>query len=54
MGDLFDEGYPYARLLPRLIQSGFRGFCLAEIPPSADPLRVMHYYRALWLEYQRG
>ena len=31
---------------------GFGGFCLAEIPPSDDPIRVMRYFRALWLAYQ--
>ena len=25
---------------------------LAEIPVSADPVRLMRYYRALWLAYQ--
>ena len=52
MVDLFDEAYPYRKLLTRLNESGFKGFCLAEIPASSDPLRVMRYYRALWLAYQ--
>lgn len=52
MRDLFLENYPFRKLLNALNQSGFKGFCLAEIPESADPLRVMRYYRALWLAYQ--
>jgi sugar phosphate isomerase/epimerase len=52
MTDLYQEEYPYRKLLNGLNQVGFKGFCLAEIPASADPVRVMKYYRALWLAYQ--
>lgn len=52
MTDLFLEDYPYRKLLTRLNEIAFEGFCLAEIPASTDPLRVMKYYRALWLAYQ--
>lgn len=52
MRDLFLDEYPWRRFLTRLDQHGYRGFCLAEIPESADPVRVMRYYRALWLAYQ--
>lgn len=52
MRDLFIENYPFRRLLQRLNDIAFSGFCLAEIPVSADPVRVMRYYRALWLAYQ--
>ena len=52
MRDLFLEDYPFRKLLTRLNEIKFTGFCLAEIPPSADPVRVMSYYRALWLAYQ--
>jgi sugar phosphate isomerase/epimerase len=52
MTDLFLEEYPFRKLLTRLTEIAFKGFCLAEIPSSADPLRVMKYYRALWLAYQ--
>jgi sugar phosphate isomerase/epimerase len=54
MRDLFLEEYPWRKLLTRLNATGFSGFCLAEIPESPDPLRVMRYYRALWLAYQAG
>jgi sugar phosphate isomerase/epimerase len=50
--DLYLEEYPWRRLLTRLNQIGYASFCLAEIPESPDPLRVMRYFRALWLAYQ--
>lgn len=50
--DLYLEEYPWRRLLTRLNGIGYSSFCLAEIPESADPLRVMRYFRALWLAYQ--
>ncbi len=52
MRDLFLEDYPFRKLLTRLNEVGFAGYCLAEIPESKDPVRVMRYYRALWLAYQ--
>lgn len=52
MRDLFVEDYPWRKLLTRLNEIQFTGFCLAEIPASTDPVRVMKYYRALWLAYQ--
>ncbi len=52
MTDLFHEDYPYRKLLAGLNEINFKGFCLAEIPASTDPVRVMKYYRALWLAYQ--
>jgi len=52
MRDLFLEDYPFRKLLTRLNEIKFTGFCLAEMPSSTDPVRVMKYYRALWLSYQ--
>jgi sugar phosphate isomerase/epimerase len=52
MRDLYLEDYPFRRLLTRLNEIGFSGFCLAEIPESNDAVRLMKYYRALWLAYQ--
>lgn len=52
MHDLFSEAYPFRKLLVSLNGIGFAGYCLAEIPESTDPLRVMRYYRSLWLAYQ--
>lgn len=52
MRDLFLPEYPWRRLLQALVASGYTGFCLAEVPESPDPVRVMRYLRALWLAYQ--
>jgi sugar phosphate isomerase/epimerase len=52
MRDLYLEEYPFRKLLTRLNEIGFSGYCLAEIPESTDPLRVMRYFRGLWLAYQ--
>lgn len=52
MRDLFLEEYPFRKMLNGLVESGFTGFCFAEIPHSTDPIRVMKYYRSLWLAYQ--
>ena len=45
--ELWNE-YPWSRLFELLRQSRYTGFCLAEIPASADAIRLMCYYRALW------
>ena len=50
--DLFLEEYPWRCLIQRLNKSEFRGFYLAEIPESPDPVRVMKYFRALWMSYR--
>jgi sugar phosphate isomerase/epimerase len=50
--DLYLEDYPFRQLLQRLGEIGFTGFTLAEIPQSPDPIRVMNYFRSLWLAYQ--
>ena len=44
--------YPWRRLFELLSESGYKGFCLAEIPESPDALRLMRYYRALWTALQ--
>jgi sugar phosphate isomerase/epimerase len=48
--ELWSE-YPWGRLFELLNDSGYDGFMLAEIPESADALRLMKYYRALWLAH---
>ncbi|MES2692951.1 MAG: sugar phosphate isomerase/epimerase family protein [Verrucomicrobiota bacterium] len=52
MRDLFLDEYPFRQLLTSLNEINFTGFCFAEIPQSTDPVRVMKYYRSLWLAYQ--
>ena len=41
MRDLFLEEYPWRQLLTALTDMRFDGYCFAEIPESADPLRVL-------------
>lgn len=52
MRDLYLDDYPFRKLLAGLNEIGFTGFCFAEIPASADAVRLMKYYRSLWLAYQ--
>lgn len=48
--ELCNPSYPWKELFQLLQESGYKGYCLAEIPHSSDPERLMRYYRALWLE----
>ncbi|HUU29978.1 MAG TPA: sugar phosphate isomerase/epimerase family protein [archaeon] len=52
MHDLCSEDYPWRKFLGLLNGIGYKGYCCAEIPESSDPIRVMKYYRALFLAYQ--
>lgn len=52
MRDLYLDEYPFRKLLAGLTASGFTGYCLAEISESKDPVRVLNYFRSLWLAYQ--
>jgi sugar phosphate isomerase/epimerase len=52
MRDLFLEEYPWRRLLRSLSDMQFSGYCFAEIPESADPVRVLKYFRGLFRAYQ--
>lgn len=52
MRDLHLDDYPFRKLVTVLNEGGYRGYCLAEIPESKDPVRVLHYFRSLWLAYQ--
>lgn len=52
MHDLSDEWYPYRRLFVLLKELGLDIYCCAEIQGSSDPIRLMKYYRALFLAYQ--
>ncbi|MCK5279869.1 MAG: hypothetical protein KAK04_15045, partial [Cyclobacteriaceae bacterium] len=51
MHDLTDE-YPYREFLKLLRDSGYTGYCNAEISKSCEPIRLMNYYRALFLAFQ--
>jgi sugar phosphate isomerase/epimerase len=49
--DLTDD-YPWRPLFGLLAKQGYTGYCCAEAPESSDPLRVMRYFRALFLALQ--
>ena len=51
MHDLTDE-YPYREFLKLLRDSGYTGYCNAEISKSCEPIRLMNYYRTLFLAFQ--
>jgi len=51
MHDLSDD-YPYRRLFQLLKQSGYQRYCDAEISESPEPIRLMKYYRTLFLALQ--
>jgi sugar phosphate isomerase/epimerase len=44
--------YPYRAFLKLLRESGYRGYCNAEISESCEPLRIMHMYRTLFFAFQ--
>ena len=51
MHDLCLPEYPWRRFLSLLKESGYEGYCCAEIPYSTDPIRLLQYYRALFYAY---
>ncbi|MEP6916705.1 MAG: TIM barrel protein [Acidobacteriota bacterium] len=52
MRDLFLQEYPWRRLITSLAEMKFTGYCFAEIPESSDPVRVLNYFRGMFLAYQ--
>ena len=50
--DLFVEEYPSRKLITALAEMNFQGYCFAEIPESADPVRVLKYFRGMFRAYQ--
>jgi sugar phosphate isomerase/epimerase len=53
MRDLCAADYPWLDLLRNLRNLPYAGYCLAEIPASEQPERIMDYYRCLWEAYHR-
>jgi len=51
MHELVDPKYPYQEMLRIFKEAGYRGYCVAEIQESPDPIRVLKYYKALWEAY---
>ena len=54
INELHRREYPWRELFSLLKDSNYDGYCLAEIPGSTDPERVMNYYRALWTDLCDG
>lgn len=52
--ELFLAEYPYRLFFKMLKESGYKGYCNAEVEGSADPIRFMKYYKALFLAYQNA
>jgi len=50
--DLYLEEYPFRALISNLAAMNFQGYCFAEIPESADPVRVLKYFRGMFRAYQ--
>jgi sugar phosphate isomerase/epimerase len=53
INELWIKEYPWRELFRLMKDAGYNRYCLAEIPESSDPIRLMHYYRALWIELCR-
>jgi sugar phosphate isomerase/epimerase len=51
MHALHDE-YPYREFFKLLRESGYQGYCNAEINESCEPITLMKYYRGLFLALQ--
>ncbi len=50
--ELYDRSYPWRELFSLLKDAGYDRYCLAEIPTSPEPERLMRYYRVLFEELQ--
>jgi len=50
--ELWTPEYPYRKLFQLLSGIGYKGYCNAEIDANPDPVRLLKYYRALFLAYQ--
>lgn len=44
----WQKPYPWRELFTLLRSIGFNRYTYAEVPESCEPIRFMHYYRALW------
>ena len=49
INELWKPEYPWSDLFGMMKAAGYNRYCLAEIPETSDPIRLMRYYRALWL-----
>jgi sugar phosphate isomerase/epimerase len=53
INELWKTDYPWRELFGLMKQAQYNRYCLIEIPDNADGVRLMRYYRALWLEQCR-
>ncbi len=53
INELWKPEYPWRELFSLLKAAGYDRYTLAEIPETTDPIRLMRYYRALWMELCR-
>jgi sugar phosphate isomerase/epimerase len=54
INELWKPEYPWRELFGLMKAAKYSRYCLAEIPETSDPIRLMRYYRALWLEQCGG
>jgi len=54
MHELTDSKYPYRLFFKLLSDSGYKGYCNAEVDKSCEPIRFMKYYRSLFLALQNA
>jgi sugar phosphate isomerase/epimerase len=54
INELWKPEYPWRDLFRLMKSAGYNRYCLAEIPETSDPIRLMRYYKALWLEQCKG
>jgi sugar phosphate isomerase/epimerase len=52
MHELFTPEYPYRQFFRLLAESGYKGYCNAEVEASCEPVKFMKYYRGLFLALQ--
>jgi sugar phosphate isomerase/epimerase len=53
INELWKPEYPWRELFGLMKAAGYNRYCLAEIPETSDPVRLMRYYQALWIELNR-
>jgi len=53
INELWKQEYPWRELFALMKAAGYNRYCLAEIPETSDPVRLMRYYQALWTELSR-
>ena len=54
INELANDKYPWREFFTLLRQSGYARYTLCEIQETSDPVRLMHFYRALWRELGRA